>query len=415
MIDRPLYMEKLVRFQNPSLVKVLVGVRRCGKSSLLRLLNTHLMSIGVPESSILDINFEKPSFLELQNPTALFEYVRQHLPAHGPQFLFIDEVQELDEWAKTVNGLRTEFEHLDLYVTGSNARMFSGEYLTYLSGRYVQIEVYPLSFAEFLSFKDTRAFPPCRKIPLDELDARFIETRYQQYITEGSFPAVALAPNQALSEAMLGGLFDSVFTRDILLRGGIRNESTFLRVARFALDNIGNQTSANAIANTLKSSGHAVTADTVDSYLSLMCNAYLLYRCDRYDIRGKERLRTNGKYFVVDQGLRNQVIGLRTSDRGHVTENLVYLELLRRGFNVSVGTFVGAEIDFIASRGDTRYYIQVSESVVDPNVLERETKPFSKLRDHHPRIIITKDWDDTILDNGILHINVYDFLLGREL
>jgi len=402
MLNRPAYEKKLIKSQDVEVVKILTGVRRCGKSSLLKLFGKYLISQGIPEKNIIEINFEFPRFAELQNPRNFYEYIKARIPGNGPAFLFVDEVQELQEWAKTINGVRAEFR-IDIYVTGSNSRMFAGEHLTYLSGRYIPIEVYPLSFSEYCSF---------RKI--HDPDASAVEALYDEYLLMGAMPAVVLAQDADFAQSLLDGLYDSIYSRDILLRGKIRNEAAFNRVASFVFDNIGNSTSSSAIANTLKSTGHPVSADTVDRYLALLCSAFLLYPCTRYDIRGKEYLRTNGKYYVVDSGLRNRVLGFRAGNRGHLTENTVFLELKRRGFEVNVGTIRGAELDFVAQSKGERFYIQVSETVLDPQVLAREIAPFSKLRDGYPRILLTKDRAD-YSSEGIRHINFFDFLLGEQL
>lgn len=402
MIRRALYMDKLEELQAPDLIKAIVGVRRCGKSTLMKQLRNDLVENGVSPASIIYIDFELPSNGELADPQAFISYVTERANREARTYLFVDEVQELDRWEATINGLRAELG-LDIYVTGSNARMFAGEGMTYLSGRYVSLHVLPLSLAEL-----------CQFIGIDVSERQASEEAYDLLVREGGFPAVALAPTDALKHAILDGIYDSVFTRDILLRGKIRNEAAFARVASFVLDNIGNQTSASAISKALKSGGHAVSAETVDSYLSLMQKAHLVYRCDRYDIRGKERLRTNGKYYVVDPGLRNRVIGMRTSNRGHLTENMVFLELVRRGYDVSVGTLPNSEIDFVAQEGNALVYIQVSETVLDPDTLQRELAPFAKLTDGYPRVLITKDRSDYGQD-GVHHINLYDFLLGEPL
>lgn len=402
MIRRALYMDKLEELQAPDLIKAIVGVRRCGKSTLMKQLRNDLVENGVSPASIIYIDFELPSNGELADPQAFISYVTERANREARTYLFVDEVQELDRWEATINGLRAELG-LDIYVTGSNARMFAGEGMTYLSGRYVSLHVLPLSLAEL-----------CQFIGIDVSERQASEEAYDLLVREGGFPAVALAPTDALKHAILDGIYDSVFTRDILLRGKIRNEAAFARVASFVLDNIGNQTSASAISKALKSGGHAVSAETVDSYLSLMQKAHLVYRCDRYDIRGKERLRTNGKYYIVDPGLRNRVIGMRTSNRGHLTENMVFLELVRRGYDVSVGTLPNSEIDFVAQDGNALVYIQVSETVLDPATLQRELAPFAKLTDGYPRVLITKDRSDYGQD-GVHHINLYDFLLGEPL
>ena len=229
----------------------------------------------------------------------------------------------------------------------------------------------------------------------------------------GSFPATALANSEELITGINEGLFDSIFSRDILLRGKIRDEGTFYKVAKYVCDNIGNQLSANAVANTLKSQGHKIGSDTVDNYLALMKNAFLIHQCERYDIRGRERLRTNGKYYVADTGLRNSLLGLRSGNIGHVIENIVYLELLRRGYEVSVGKLDKMEVDFIARRGEAITYIQVSLSAMDENVLSRELSPFYAIRDNYPRMLITMDTLDLSQD-GIKHRNLLDWLLEKQ-
>ncbi|WP_139651318.1 ATP-binding protein [Raoultibacter phocaeensis] len=403
MLLRQTYLEKLLAAKGGGVVKVLTGVRRCGKSYLLKLLKNVLVAQGYDQDKFIEIDFERLEFSELRNPQEFYRYVKGQCAKRQIQFVFVDEVQELDEWAKTINGIRAEF-NLDIYVTGSNSRMFVGEHLTYLSGRYIKIDVYPLSFSEYLQFKNF------------EIGSGVdYEQTYDRYVQEGGFPAVVLAEDPFLKESLIDGLFDSIFMRDIILRGNIKDEMAFSRVARFALDNIGNETSAYSIAKTFKAQNHSIKSDTVDNYLGLMVKAYLLYQCNRYDIRGKEHLSTNGKYYVVDPGLRNRVLGQSGTNRGHMTENMVYLELLRKGYAVSVGVFsrIDTEIDFVATKKGERFYIQVSESVLDEAVLEREIAPFSYIRDGYPRILITKDTAD-YSHGSVKHINLYKFLLGES-
>ena len=407
MFDRPLYTERLSRLSGHGLVKVITGVRRCGKTTLMALAQEELIRRGTPRSAIVQIDLDRISNESLKNRRAFIEHVVAYLdsqPAgqNAASYLFVDEVQELEDWPEVINGIRAEY-NVDIYVTGSNSRAFSGEKLTYLSGRYARLEMYPLSLPEWCTF---RGIEPAR--PAE------VELAHREWATWGGFPGVALSDNEDLQRAVLDGIYESVFTRDVILRGKIRNESAFLRTASYALDNIGNQTSAHAISKALAAGGHKITPDTADSYLDLMCAAHLLYRCERYDLRGKERLKTNGKYYVVDPGLRRRALGPGANIQGHLTENLVYLELLRRGYDVCVGTLPNAEIDFVAERDGRRLYVQVSETVLDPQTLARELKPFSSLDDSWPRILITKDWDDRSA-NGIAHVNYYDFMMGRAL
>ncbi len=277
--------------------------------------------------------------------------------------------------------------------------MFVGEHLTYLSGRYVEIKVLPLSFKEFLKFKGYRS--------------KRAEDYFNEYLRLGSFPAVSLTNQVELIDAITSGLFDSIFTRDIVLKGRIRDEGTFYKVAKFVFENIGNNMSANSIKNTLVANGHKITSDTVDNYLKLMCDAHMLYQCERFDIRGKERLKTNGKYYVVDMGLRNKLIGYRQGNLGHVIENIVYLQLLRMGYEVAVGKNMSYEVDFIATKGNQHKYYQVSLTALEPSTCERELKPLSKINDHYPKYLITMDKLDLSKD-GITHINLIEWLTDES-
>jgi predicted AAA+ superfamily ATPase len=396
MKQRNTYLQKLIGGQDPELVKVLTGVRRSGKSTLLKMMRRHCLDSGVPEQDILVINYEKQEFAPLAAAKEFHGYIDANLPKDRHCYLMIDEVQELEEWARAVNSVRASY-NVDIYVTGSNSRLFAGEHLTYLSGRYIEIKIYPLSFVEYLQFT--------------EQADRGDETTLNDYLRWGSFPAMALTDNNELREAILAGLLDSIVRRDIVLRGSIRNEAAFYKVLNYVCDNIGNQTSANAIDNTLASRGHKITTDTVDSYLTLMCNAHLLYQCQRYDIRGRERLRTNGKYYIVDNGLRNTLLGARASDFGHVLENMVFLELLRRGNEVNVGKTARGEVDFIASRGNLLAYYQVSQTLMDPATLERELAQLQAIPDNYPKFILSMDNVDFSAE-GIQHHNIIAWLLS---
>lgn len=397
MIIRKSYLDKLIQYRDNDFIKVITGVRRSGKSSLLVLFKEYLLSQGVEEKQIIEINYEKFQFDDLKDGSSLHVYFKEKEVYGKRMYFLIDEVQELSEWAKVINSLRVSF-NADLYVTGSNSRMFSGEHLTYLSGRYIEVKVLPLSFKEFLDFKG--------------YEEQMAEDYFNEYLRIGSFPAVSLAGRQELVEAILSGLFDSIFTRDIILRGNIRDEGSFYKVAKFVFENIGNSTSANAIKNTMISSGHKITSDTVDNYLQLMCDAHMLYQCERYDIRGKERLKTNGKYYVVDTGLRNKLIGYRQGNSGHVIENIVFLQLLRLGYEVNVGKNMSYEVDFIAVKGMHRLYFQVSLSALDELTYEREMNSLLKINDQYPKYLITMDKIDLSKD-GIIHVNLFDFLLEK--
>ena len=396
MITRNYYLQKLLHTVGCDFIKIITGIRRCGKSTLLQLFKEHLLANGIEAEQIIDISFEKFQFDYLRSANALHTYVADKISdKHKKYYLFIDEVQELECWPRVINSLRTSF-NIDIYITGSNSRVFSGEYLTYITGRYIEIKVYPLSLQEFMTFRN--------------YESSQRENAFNEYLRLGSFPAVALTKDKLLADTIISGLFDSIFSRDILLRGKIRNEGVFYKVAKFAFNNIGNNLSANVIANTLKSQGHKVSADTVDNYLQLMCNAFVLYQCERYDLRGKEILRTNGKYYVADLSLRNKLLGYKQGDLGHIIENIVYLEYKRRGYEVYIGKYNELEIDFVAIKDEEKLYVQVALSALDETVLQREIRPFSYINDKHPKILITADSIDISQDN-FTHKNLYDFLL----
>lgn len=393
MINRDYYLKKILPVKDTEYVKIITGIRRCGKSSMLKLYKAYLIEqCKVDISRIIEINYEQFKFDELRNPQRLHDYISQLIADEEKYYLFIDEIQELPEWARVVNSIRVTF-NVDIYVTGSNSKVFAGEHLTYLSGRYVEIKMFPLSFGEFKKFRSLS----------DNANA------FNEYMRLGSFPAIALASNEEQSEAISAGLFDSVFSRDILLRGKVKDEGRFFKVARFMADSIGSQLSINSIANTLKSQGYKISADAVENYISLMCKSYFLYSCNRYDIRGKEFLRSNGKYYVADTGLRNQLLGYKTGNIGRVVENLVYIELLRRGYDVNVGKLGDKEVDFVAVKGNERIYVQVSLTALDESTLKRELAPFYQIRDNYRKVLISADGIDLSVD-GIEHVNLYDFL-----
>lgn len=398
MIERVQYLNKLIQAIDTDFVKLLTGVRRSGKSTLLKMFKQWLLNSGVDASAVIEISFEKFEDEQYKSQEILHNLVKKICRGRDKTFLLIDEIQEMPEWAKVINSLHASF-NVDIYLTGSNARMFSGEYLTYLTGRYLEIKVYPLSFGEYLDFKE---------IP----QTNFKAAHFDDYIDNGSFPAAALNQVSELQQTINQGLFDSIFTRDIIMHGQIRDPGNFFKVAKFVFENIGSSISANNIANVLKSEGSTVKSDTVDNYLKLMCDAYLLYHCERFDIRGKSRLRTNGKYYCVDTGLRNQMIGLDLSNRGHILENIVYLELIRRGYAVLTGKNGASEIDFMVQKGKFKSYVQVSWSIMDEETRQRKKRAFTGLPDAYPRYIISMDEYD-LSEQGIRHLSLFDFLLSR--
>lgn len=376
IFPRPQYLDELTSVEGNDLVRLVSGVRRSGKSTLLQLYREHLMGQGVTPESILTINFEDLAFDPLRDAAAFHAHVREAVE-RGVTHLHVDEVQELDQWARVINSLRASGD-LEICVTGSNASMFAGEGLTYLAGRYVTIEVFPLSLAEFRQFTETNSEEP-------------VEVSYGRWLRSGGFARSVLASSPELTRQLNRDLFDSIFTRDIAIRGGVRDTAVFLKVASFVMDNSGSPLSANKIANTLTSQGHKVSTDTVDRYLALMADAHLIYPCHRYDTRGRGWLKSTPKYYWVDAGLRDALTGRRNSNTGHDLENQVYLELLRQRYEVFTGVGPGGEIDFLARKADRTVYIQTALTAMDERVLERELSSFKGLPPGSRCVLLTGD------------------------
>ena len=379
LIPRPNYLAKLHAIEDRDLVRIVTGVRRCGKSALLSLYRQDLLNSGVPAEDILVINFEDARNDRLREPQAFHTFVEEALD-QGLRYLHVDEVQELEDWARIINSLRLN-DDLEITLTGSNASMFAGESLTYLAGRYIELRMLPLSLSEFAAFAHREKSSPT--IPTAE--------DFSAWMRIGGFPASVLANDVGVASDFNRALFDSIFTRDIALRGQIRDTSTFLRLAQFIFDNSGSELSTRRIRGVLKADGYASSSETIDRYLELMEDAHLLYRCRSRDTKGKQWLRSNGKYYFVDPGLRNAVLGSRDFNLGHDLENMVFLELLRRDYEVSTGSVPDGEIDFIATRGDDTFYVQVAYATSEPSTLERELAPFAHTPAGSRCILITLD------------------------
>lgn len=387
------YLDFLRRVTDRDLVRIITGVRRCGKSTLLELYRGDLVRGGVDPQQILTINFEDAANDKLRDPENFLGYVLEQHESKGVQYLHVDEVQELDDWSRVINSLRVN-PGMEICVTGSNATMFSGESLTYLAGRYIELHMLPLSLAEFRRFRK---------------DTESIEKSYREWMRIGGFPAAVLAWDPDITDQINSGLFDSIFTRDIATRAQIRDTEVFLRVARFIFDNTGSPLSTNRISNHLKSQGYSSSPESVDRYLALMEDAHLIYRCPRFDTQGKQWLKTNGKYYFVDPGLRTALLGSRDVDRGHDLENMVYLELRRRRYKVATGHLRNAEIDFVATRGNDTKNIQVASSTEDPSTLERELRPLNG-----NGYLITADRIPPNTGN-VRWIDAFEFLDGKAL
>jgi len=393
MINREYYLNKIIGFIDKDFVKLLIGVRRSGKSTLLMLLKQHLISSGVSENNIIEVNFEHMRFDSLKDGIKLHDWLDQRLKPNERYYLLFDEVQEINEWARVINSVRVSY-NVDIYATGSNSRIFIGEHLTYLAGRYVSFHIYPLSINEYMKFKNLAVFG------IEE---------YRDYI-KGSFPSFVLSDNEQQKQDIMKDLYDSIFQRDILLRNDIRNEPTFVRVSQFLFENIGRNVSFKKISDTLKSLGNNIYHTTVENYIDSICKSYCLYHCPRYDVKGKQILQTNGKYYAVDLGLRDYIIPQQGINSGSMFENIIYLELLKAGYKVTTGK-IGRdyEIDFVASKGDKTLYIQVTESLIDPATREREERVFNYINDKHKRIIVTLD-SYKINSPLYYHLNLVEFV-----
>ena len=428
---RNIYLNQLIAFKDKEPVKVITGIRRCGKSSLLKLMQEYLLNSGVKQNQIIVINFESLEFQEL-NYKELYEYVKKKIPTRKRAYLFFDELQRIERWEDAINSFRVDFD-CDIYITGSNSYLLSSEYSTYLSGRYVEIKMYPLSFKEFIDFHGYKLkeyktpIGKKKKKAVNEND-EIVEIRdlFDAYMRYGGMPGIAdIGLDQDKAMTLLDGVYSTVVVRDILereKRRGIRQitDAELLRkIILFLADNIGNNTSLNSVSNTLVSENmiqnrerHGKPAtQTIASYVGALKESYMFYDVKRFDIKGKEYLRTLGKYYIVDIGLRNYLLGFRDRDRGHALENIVYFELLRCGFDVAIGKIDNLEVDFVATNANEKMYIQVTESMKNESVRERELKPLQKIHNNYKKMVITLDkaLDDEY--DGIQSIDVIEWLL----
>ena len=430
---RDLYLNKIIAFQDTEPVKVVTGIRRCGKSSLLKLMVLHLKESGITDEQILEMNFESHAFKNM-NSDSFYEYVKQHIVPNKRMYLFFDEVQRVPNWEDAVNSFRVDF-NCDIYVTGSNAYMLSSEYATYLSGRWVEIKMLPLSFSEFLTFHGFEvreiksSLGGIRKQAFDKNDERYeLRDVFDAYMRFGGMPGIAdIGLDQEKALMLLEGIYSTVIMRDILERENRKGQSRITdpvllkKIIMFLADNIGSNISVSSIGNTLMNEGlldngkrkGTPSVHTVQSYINALLESYFFYEIKRFDIKGKEFLRTLGKYYIVDIGLRNYLLGFRNRDSGHALENIVYFELLRRGYDVSIGKIDNSEVDFIATKADNKIYVQVTESMTSEDVRKRELSPLQKISDNYEKIILSLNPGMDSSYNGIKSINLIDWLISE--
>lgn len=428
IIYRKQYMDKLLSFKDTEFIKVITGIRRSGKSTLLKLMKEELMKNGIKKTQIIEMNFESYQFMNF-SVDDFYSYVDNHR-CNEKMYLFFDELQKVPEWQKAVNAFRVDFD-CDIYITGSNAFLLSSELSTYLSGRYIEIKVYPLSLKEFLQFHNLHAQKKETNIGRkwivtdNEGIPYTMDEIFAQYIRFGGMPPICeVGFDIEKVSTVLDGIYSAVVIRDILEKGKLDNQrsvtdSLLLRkIIMFLADIIGNNTSASSISNTLLNEGlvsakEKPAVQTVQTYIEALTNANIFYEIKRFDIKGKQYLRTLGKYYIVDTGLRNYLLGFRDGDRGNLLENVIYFSLLRQGYSVSIGKIDNQEIDFIATKTNEKKYIQVSESMVNPDTRNRELKPLCMVQDNYEKIIITGDKDMFEEENGIKIIQAIDFLMDE--
>ena len=428
---RDLYLSKLIAFKDTEPVKVVTGIRRCGKSSLLRLMAAHLKETGIAEEQIIEMNFESHDFKKM-SADDFYMYVKERVVPGKRMYLFFDELQRITDWEDTVNSFRVDF-NCDIYITGSNAYLLSSEYSTYLSGRCVEIKMLPLSFSEFLYFhdfevKETKsALGGTRTQVFDKSGERYeLREVFDAYMRFGGMPGIAdIGLDQEKALVLLDGIYSTVVVRDILEREKRRGQRQITdpillrKIILFLADNIGSSVSVSSIGNILVNEGlledgnrkGAPSAHTVQAYVNALLESYFYYDIKRFDIKGKGYLRTLGKYYIVDIGLRNYLLGFRNRDSGHAIENVVYFELLRRGYDVAIGKVDNAEVDFIATKADDKIYVQVTESMTSEDVRRRELAPLQKINDNYEKIVLSIDTGLDPSYDGIKSMNLISSLL----
>lgn len=395
MIKRDSYLKKLIGFKDHPLIKVITGIRRCGKSTFLELFREYLLENGVKNDQIISINFEDMNFSNLDDAQKLHDFVDSRLKKNAKNYVFLDEIQKVAYFQKAVDSLYIK-KNVDIYITGSNAHLLSGELATLLSGRYVEIEMLPLSFKEYIEFTGK-----------SDLSRKFAD-----YIRYSSFPfAVYLNNDAGKVRDYLGGIYNTVILKDVVAKKKIADILMLESVVRFMFDNIGSLLSTKKIADTMTSDGRKISTHTVESYISALMDSFIIYRAKRYDVKGKQYLKTNDKYYICDIGLRSFLLGNKGGDAGYVLENVIYLELLRRGYDVYVGKVGDKEVDFVAIKQDTVEYYQVALTVRDENKLKTELASLQAIPDHNPKYLLTLDDDPPANHNGIRQINAIDFLL----
>lgn len=400
MIERREYLNRLIGFKDKHIIKVITGIRRCGKSTIMEIYQEYLLNNGVLPEQIVAINFENYDFRALKEPDVLHAYVKERLAIGKPTYVFLDEIQNVSDFPIVVDSLFIR-KNVDLYITGSNAYMLSGDIATLLSGRYVEIEMLPLSFREYVHSKG---------------DSKALSRQYTEYLENSSFPyTIEYDGDQKQIYDYLNGIYNTVVLKDVIGRFKITDTMMLESIVHFVFDNIGNQVSTKKISDTMTSAGRKIDVKTVEKYLSALLDTFIIYQAKRYDVKGKQYLKTLEKYYVVDIGMRTMLLGNRNFDAGYILENIVYLELIRRGYRVYIGKVDEYEIDFVAMNPKGIVYYQVAATVREKSTLERELRALQKINDNYPKYILTLDDDPKADYEGIHRINALDWLMAEHI
>lgn len=395
MIERKEYLDFLIKLKDKDIIKVVTGIRRCGKSTLFEIYKNYLLTNGINKEQIISLNFENPNDMKFDNWKEVYEYVNEKIVEEKKYYVFLDEIQILEYFEKMVDGLFLN-KNIDLYITGSNSYMLSGELATYLTGRYMQIHMLPLSFKEYLEYYGYE----------DE------QKKYNLYIQNGGFPYLLNLDNDNdLIRNYLDGIYNTILLKDVVSRNNIKDTLILESIVKFIFDNIGQIVSTNKISSTLNSNKRKNSVNTIENYLSYLIDSYLVYKVSRYDIKGKDYLRTGDKYYVCDLGLRNYLLG-GVKDFGSILENIIFLELKRKGYEIYIGKYEDSEVDFVLKNSDGIKYVQVALSVRDEKTLKRELGSLQKIKDNYPKYLITLDYDKADYE-GIKQISAIDFLTGN--
>ena len=398
MKKRDQYLQRLIELKDKSLIKVITGIRRCGKSSLLDLFEDYLRSVGVLSESILRLNFESLEFDSIKDYKHMNDYIVARIQDGVKTYVLLDEVQTVFEWERAVNSLRLD-SRLDIYITGSNGHLLASELSTLISGRYIEIHMLPLSFKEYLDFYDHNT-------------SGDLQETFNRYLDIGGMPGLLeLRDQETVIRSYLSGIYNTIIMRDVIQRNEVRDPALLENVMRFMAGSIGNPMSSKKISDYMTSSGRKTSSETIDNYLRILEKAYILYRVGRYDLRGKQNLKTQGKYYIADTGIRSEIVGKRGQDYGFVLENIVYFELLRRGYNIKVGSLPGLEVDFIATKQEETVYYQVTATMLAEETRERELRPLRAINDNYEKVVLSMDRTPMSDFDGIKNRNLLDFLL----